>query len=985
MNITRIGQIFGAIATLGFACHAGAAQSTFLNDGQLLFAPQVDATNFVNYGYINIFTGLPFQTRSTRSFINLGEMNGVPGFDFQLVTSSGSRQLASSFANGPSGIIRASNSFPLGTAVNAMLSIRATNIVNQGELSADITGVVRLEAKTINLTRSAVGIRPISGGIGTNGPTSFSPDVGVNDSWWSFGSSATATPLNTLVTQGTGGHSRALSPFHSLTNQNNQALTTQLNLNDALPFVYAAQNGSNFVIQGVFVQRLDPRLNVNVRFAPSTTPSNLYQTAVVQFSRNETNALSGLVQANNIYLIDELASGTNTGLSTNVSSLITFKPVNYNVTRENTPPDWLRGLPPTETDSRFLAFPSASALGANSIPGLFYNASYTNNMADLGSAAYQFYFTNVIAPLPNLPGVSLTNQAGRVEITTDSIDLTRARIRTDGSLILSAKNVITSKETVIDAPNFALNLNPPNGNLVISNLVRSTVDRTTGPLMAWSGVWSNNAIVVTTSFGPDTNNPGMFTEIQTTNNATIQFHILMVDSRQVATTLLVYVPSLVTSSPNLTIYDTLRLNERVDVRSKGLTVAPGASLLMSGQITHWNSKILTNLDSLTNRGKISFGGSIAIGVSPARRLNRIVNSGQLGGIDFAIRAGYFENSGSITRTNITFPSVAVPPALLGAIRIDASETLLVGGQIGDTVSAGAISINANNLTLSNQSITTPSSITLTVTNRLTDSGGNLITARGFHMPSTPRSGDLLGTTINSTISTRFGINLHTWAGRDRGPQIEGFTNNAALGRLILRGNTLSLHEFKGASEGNALYVKVLELQNMLFSQIQDLIQLDGDFKLYFQEATPFSAAQIDQIGSNYFGGRLKWVPADIGPVAQANARANNSFSSGGSTSETVAIGSANLPNPAGSAATPNLAVPGIRFSSVSLGGATPEIHFSWTAAPMTSYILESTTDLQSTEWQALEQFSNASTEAQLATLKDSTAAGAQRFYRLRVK
>ena len=988
MNMAKLTLLVGTFAVLGVTRMAEAATSTptttYFNEGQVLVAPQIDAPNFINQGLITLSTGVPFYTRNTLNYLNLGEMTGVPGFDFQTISSTGVRRLAASFTNGSSGVIRVQNPLPLGSAVNATLSVRATNIVNQGELTSDVTGVVRLEGKSVNLTRSSVGIRPIVGGVGTNGPTSFSPDVGVIDSYWGVSSNDTA-PIDALVLQGSGGRSRVISPIHTLSNQYNQALTYVVNLPDALPFVRVSQpDGSNYVIQGVFVQRQDPRLAVDVRFSPSADPSNLYETAVVRFARAETNALTGLLENNLVYLIDELVSGTNGGLSTNVATRITYRPANYIVTRETSPIEWLAGQPANETDSRFLTFPGASALGANSIPSLFYNTTYTNDTAPLGMTAYHFAFTNIIAAIPTIPGASVANQPGRVEITADTLTLTRARIRAEGIVNLKINNFkpASNSNAVIDVPNLALDLNSDISNLVISNLVRTTVDRTTGPIFAWSGSWSNSAVVRSSTFIPDTNNPGMFVEQFTTNNASIRFHLLMVDSRQVATTLPVYVPSFSTASTNLTVYDTLRLTEAVNVRSKNLTIAPSGNLLMAGAITNWNANLFTNLSNLTNRGKISFGGTIGIGAAPARSFQRIVNSGQIGGVEFSFRAGYFENSGSISRVNIQAPSTVVPPARLGAIRIEATETRLVGGQIGDATSAGVISLTANNLTLSNQAITTPSSISFLVTNRITDSGGNSITARNISLLSTPRSGDLLGTTINSTVPARFGINQITWAGRDRGPQLEGFTNNSALNRLVLKGAVQSLHQFQGAGEGNALYVKTLELQTMTFSQLQDLLQLDGDFKLYFQDSTPYLPEQLDQVGSNYFGGRLKWVPAEVVPE-EASANSRNKIVQGAADSLSLTSSTPITQDAVGSSV--GLPVDGLKFTSVALANGASEIHLSWSAAPGISYTLEFATDLLADQWQLLGNYSNPSSESRAAMMKDTTASGVQRFYRLRTQ
>jgi len=78
---------------------------------------------------------------------------------------------------------------------------------------------------------------------------------------------------------------------------------------------------------------------------------------------------------------------------------------------------------------------------------------------------------------------------------------------------------------------------------------------------------------------------------------------------------------------------------------------------------------------------------------------------------------------------------------------------------------------------------------LTVTNGLTDSVPGttgttmslliLCSDRWFNPHPQPFTGDLFGTQIK-TVTTGFNQTLHVWAGDDRGPVREGFSNNVVI-------------------------------------------------------------------------------------------------------------------------------------------------------------------------------------------------------------
>jgi hypothetical protein len=89
--------------------------------------------------------------------------------------------------------------------------------------------------------------------------------------------------------------------------------------------------------------------------------------------------------------------------------------------------------------------------------------------------------------------------------------------------------------------------------------------------------------------------------------------------------------------------------------------------------------------------------------------------------------------------------------------------------------------------------------------------------------------------------------------------VEGFTDNAAVGRLVLAKANQSQFVFGGeAGQANAIYIDFLELKGVTDQQIVEagLPQLDIEegYKVYFA-ASNVPAELIDGM----FGGRLRWV------------------------------------------------------------------------------------------------------------------------------
>jgi hypothetical protein len=172
----------------------------YINSGLVSYPPQIDAINFVNSGTFDFRTNptvVPFDTSNTKNFTNSGAMIGAVGFQFDNAPSTGPRKLAANFRNRLSGRITALdtagalsqiNGIPVDTTLilPSFLRVSATNIYNEGLLTAGSGGLMRLAGTNVDLSRSGLQISPVPAlgsfnGVNTN---YFVPDAGIYDYFW---------------------------------------------------------------------------------------------------------------------------------------------------------------------------------------------------------------------------------------------------------------------------------------------------------------------------------------------------------------------------------------------------------------------------------------------------------------------------------------------------------------------------------------------------------------------------------------------------------------------------------------------------------------------------------------------------------------------------------------------------------------------------------------------------------------------------------
>jgi hypothetical protein len=233
---------------------------------------------------------------------------------------------------------------------------------------------------------------------------------------------------------------------------------------------------------------------------------------------------------------------------------------------------------------------------------------------------------------------------------------------------------------------------------------------------------------------------------------------------------------------------------------------------------------------------------------------------------------------------------------INSFTLQSLTTTLTNGLL---CAGGDVSITADSIVTSNLLLLAGKSLTLQATNLLTDgvpngttgltnpnvwsvqgptgSGGN-----GLMLPIKPAFSGLLGTTITNTAPAPNRLVANVWAGQDFGVSAAGFTNNAAIGRLILDAQgTSSQFQFSSAGGSNALYVDELVLLDQATNGVNnsydftEWLSVNPNMMVYFAQAIADGVSVAEKIddaskaGRNN-GGRLRWVPQYAGYFSATN-------------------------------------------------------------------------------------------------------------------
>lgn len=302
--------------------------------------------------------------------------------------------------------------------------------------------------------------------------------------------------------------------------------------------------------------------------------------------------------------------------------------------------------------------------------------------------------------------------------------------------------------------------------------------------------------------------------------------------------------------------------------------------------------------------------------------NTIASSVPYGAI---INDGLMTDQGSTLWAN-NFMNGGVISNGVGSFLLNAQTATLTNGSL---TAGGDVSITANTLEMSNLVLQAGRTLTLQVTNWLTDDGvsnaniwsvgsTNGTGGNGLMLPilptnTTPSLNNLLGTTISVVCPPPNKDVSSTWAGLDYGASTLGYdTNNVAIGQLILNSladsSTLS---FNGTGVSNAIYVDRLVLEN--YASLANGEGSGGiptlsfnNLVIYYADAVSSSTVtggpllEVSHQLNNSNGGHLRWVPQYAGYFSSTNMvypnGSTNTFNIGLVTSPYIDSNGNGIPN-----------------------------------------------------------------------------------------
>ena len=838
--------------------------------GPVTTAPQVDATNFYNSTTWSIFTTLPYRTANTLNYFNDGgSMYGIAGWDFEWYPSgAGVPHPSATFTNGNYGVIYG----------DPYLLVSATNLVNKGRLNSSASGKIQLFGSYVSLARSYVQIQPlVSIPYAYSGQTNFFGDVGVYDQAWGLGTNyfkpqdllqnvVYNPPIVTMQSQSPTvpqmtdpcGRSRGFTIGATnnayLDNTNSVAGTNVITGYSDWTYTYD-KGKSNCVVQVVIVRVADTNLVASIRFSPSSSATNIAQTASVLITASLPNPLVLSNDLSTLCLDDTVVAETYGGLALNsnanqVASCTgsTYRPANY-VLNRTVSTLYTSGLPGygTPTNAFFLidnfinqvvvpAYPSAT-VGNTKLTNGFKNALSGN------LTGYSAYVDNLAAEPPQSANPSLTNFPGEVRIYATNLDLTLARIRGEGELLIQTAHLIpypTNWAPVVDCPNLGYNLGSTNGFLHLLNLAHTNSYRLNGTLNVVDAVWKDSVTTVNS------------------NTIAVTFHYLIVDAGSLSSQIPVLTYDLLLHATNILVSDQVAVQQNLLLDGKSFTLdSQGSMSLTNSHLSNWIYTNMPGMRYFTNNGGITVAQNAHFGDDGPTNLAVFVNTGSIVSSGLRIGADYLMLNG-INDAGFS-----------GEFDAYCKTGVVNGAGIYDYVFAGAnLQFFANSLTITNRSyLVAYNTLNFFVTNNLTDGGlgaGNIFyCANGFNLPVKPAAGDLLGTTIQSYISGGAQVD-HTWAGHDYGRNAFGYLNNVAVGTLKLTAKDTSqypLFNFVGAGSQNALYVDTLDVTN-LTSGFANYLQIAGNMKIYYNRVVAGSAASLTSASAanpGLLNGQLIWM------------------------------------------------------------------------------------------------------------------------------
>ena len=817
----------------------------FQNFGTITNAIQIDALAFDNRGTFDISSALPYDMMHVISFTNLNLMESDGGFRFD-TTLPDRRKPAKDFVN--SGTIRSDSFF--GTiffggfftfSPSGYIFVNSTNIDNSnGSLEVGSPGLLSLKGKNTDLSRSAlIAGDPFAGGGGGFG--GFITVAGTNyyllpsDITDIYGGAGVQTndvdfqfvppfdvssPLHRVFFPGGGTNGTLVSVPQSFSAEF-EAFANVDETGDGDKLVQVVFVNTNFV---------DTNISATVTFAPFFFTSNpniedpLAPSIIVEINSSSYDPITGGISTNTITFIDSSAQQTNLVMFTNFTARSNVRPSSYEITTGN----FFGGFGDEGNTPYAPELLYDPALHSSNIIAGFY-AGYG---AQIGFDS-TVTFTRPVDP---------TNLAPRIEISSDNLDLTLTRMRSEGPIIINTKHLISNAGSDISAGTLLADIGSTNGSLRVANLLPENFQRLEGSIYAWSFIWENDEL------DPDTGE---------TN--TVKFHVLILDQEFTANKR-PSIASLVLRAPNLVIENDLKLDGTNRFVTENLTFN---SVITVGGFDLGSTNFV-GVKNFINETNAVFTGANTLKLGFGNGgFDSIVNRGQISANSVLIKSDTFLNSGLIESLNgpiiIQSDSAEINSETNTPAQLRSAQDIEITAQslfaTNSTIDAGVSIFTFTNFVfdpdtgefieeLAQFTNLLSGKLVLDISDSITD--GTLTLGSplhnfwrvtdGFSLLKNPNAGDLYGTQIETTAPTNsFAAIRHIWAGDDRGPDAFGFIDNVTLGRLdITILSSTALLRFSGTGSGNALYVNHLEINNPSGFEITNSLVIDSNFKIYYR-------------------------------------------------------------------------------------------------------------------------------------------------------
>ena len=1040
---TTPGRVSLGLLTLGIAVTAwgrpepvapgNETAPVWINNSVLVEAPQVNAVRVENRGVIEAATPdeVPFYFFNTQYFTNSGSIKIYKDFDYRTYKTYDNPVGAIDFDPKKAKVFHNNSGAEIISVTDAVttgkINIEAERVVNRGLVSAENAGIFTVKGDYVDLQRGALEIKagrnydhvsglddfenPLYWGMnrnylnGSQGPYQsrryvptganyavVEQDWGLRDIFWGLRLGAATAGTSPVSIGGGGGGFSFLSP---------QTYWQEIASPYALSGTYDPPYGgyvmwdgfvggtdytgyfdNNFMMvgndeyheiyQGVLVQQhgsedvgFDVKMvDTSWNFDGDWVPERFYNGAVVEFKTENglTNSIAGGRDTRSLYLIDEHPNVEYAQNGLLVNSVITASkmigmPDNFVVTRFK-PAEFVEGRAPSYQPRGYEFY-----LGRQNSPA-FIDSYYGFRITNIVNRAEQSEL-----PVPTIEEADGLLQPGRIVIEADNLDLRNARIRAEGGVRIKTRHLVGSTNAVIDCQNLSFDIGNTNGLLVITNMVQEQVERFTGGVKAYSIAWGNN--YVTKGLGDDPT-------ADTTVN--LHYHLLVVDS-YLNTSTPVTVNDLTATSDKVVFRDPMRITEKLRVNAEHLsihrdltlgretTIGSGVFSIFTGQ-NRWDKTVAPDLLYFTNRARINIPEQAHFGDDREAPYESWVNYGTNNAQDVYVRAKVLHNIGQINAE--------------ASINLDAGIVILQEGKLD---AGQSVIVKAQNLKMRSQTNIVGADFILDISGVLTDGGigaDNIIDAqRGIRLERKPAQGDLLGTEIHATVADFESQRIH-WPAEDRGPSVEGFTDNASIGRLILTNGNLSRFVFGGNEDGsNAVYIDYLEFIGLEEDDIGEnsmpVMAIEEGYTVYFAAAN-VPAELLDGL----YDGRLRWVkefpghnssmPLYLAPLDKT-IRVNRSFRQS-ILFDTDDDGTAN------------------GFDLTPFGGGLPDITavtraednkvaLEWMGIPGSLYRIEYKADVEQAKWQLLKEYFYDGLIVKRITYTDLLSRKtARRFYRV---